>query len=208
MDENLPTPTCGPGTASGEHVFWLHPWKTRPGSAIDKTKLVRCTIDRERIRTGEALHGEASPVDIPISTVNHCDKTSNFRIPVHTVAIRSRKGETLLVPTNPFDPSLTFHTNLDEADALVLVINSFQEGQQPPLDPNPYLRQMQKKDRPRSVANLEVEWDENVSPLTYFERYRGQAAKMAPLLTRTLNLISIATVIAFGLFLIWWFLIR
>ena len=77
----------------------------------------------------------------------------------------------VLVPTNPFDPTLLSHSNVDEVKAFIQVIEALKDNRIPVVDENPYIRQFEK-DKPAYLNDqVEFPWDKNVSPWTYYYEF-------------------------------------
>ncbi len=91
---------------------------------------------------------------------------------VGTVEIITQESKHhLLVPTNPFDPTLLSHSNVDEIIAFISIVKALKAKNTPDLDENPYVRQLQKDDRPTYLNNKDFLWDKNVSPWEYYYKF-------------------------------------
>jgi hypothetical protein len=76
------------------------------------------------------------------------------------------------VPTNPLDPTLLSHSNVDEIMAFRSVVEALKDTRVPELDENPYIRQFARKDKPDYLHNeTNPLWDKNISPWEYYHQF-------------------------------------
>ena len=160
---------------SKEYIFWFHvmhksalafPWNM-------PRQLVRIIVsDSNIISDGPMWKNSQDILNISLSNITKMKLVISTG-QSGTLEINTQESKHyLLVPTNPFDPTLLSHSNVDEIMAFISVVETLKTNHIPEFDENPYFRQSLKKDKPAYLRNkMDDFWDENVSPWKYYYEF-------------------------------------
>lgn len=156
--------------------FWLFDWGPTTIDVLSRVRprYVLCQLNYRQI----SFHGDNSVGTIDITNIKNlrvwrwasagAKVTVNVEIqfasPLGVKGEDNRIDKLFLVPIDVF----TFDTSLEESKAMIKVIEAFQNGTIPNIEPNPYLRCRQPRTRiPRNKPD--VHWNPTVPPYIYSE---------------------------------------
>lgn len=198
-----------PNTNQPNFVFWVNSWRRYLlfGRVIDRKKAIKCIINPYEIRTDEGIQPGDPPIYILFNTIIDYKLSSlNDASYIYTLRISTAEQYSIvLVPTNPFEPSLLLHFNEHEAQAMVAVISAFKQGTTPTLSNNPYTRQLQQNDVPKYIREIEEVWDEAISPWVYYRKYNKNADKVVDIYEKFFTTLYILFLLGGAIYLIWQF---
>ncbi len=165
---------------SGKYIFWLA-YSSFPFYMKVNKKAILCTIDQNKIQTTEPIANNTPALDIDISTVTNVKIVYTAHSLNSAMELQVNKTKTILLsPLNPFDPTFFSCHNSDEVTAMLNIIRAFSEGKEPDSDSNPYLRQLQQKNKPSYIEKITSEvWDSSISPWVYYYKYVPQNIERA-----------------------------
>jgi hypothetical protein len=160
---------------SKEYTFWFHvmhkcafafPWNM-------PKELVKVVVSESNISSdGSIWINSQNTLDVSLPNIAKI-KLIISTGQIGTLEIITQESKRfLLVPTNPFDPTLLSHSNVDEIMAFIGVVEALKANRSPDVDENPYIRQFQKMNKPAYLANkVDFLWDKNISPWKYYHEF-------------------------------------
>jgi hypothetical protein len=161
--------------SSAKYTFWFHvmdkiafafPWNT-------PKQLVKVMVSDRNINSdGTIWRNRQDILDIPLANISKIKLVISTGH-IGTLEITTEESKHFaLVPTNPFDPTLLSHSNVDEIMAFINVVEALKVNRTPDVNENPYTRQFLKKDKPDYLNNqIDFLWDKDVSPWEYYYQF-------------------------------------
>lgn len=157
-------------------TFWLHDWATTEIIAgFDRPGCILCEIDSARLRIFGGPRTTETPIDNIESVFRRRAGSGAWSTTVNVVLKLKQQVETpgrkvyypnelVLVPMDIY----RFEQSLSESKTMIKVIQAFQAGATPDVEPNPYLRCRRPRTHvPREAPN--GPWDPTVAPYVYSE---------------------------------------
>jgi hypothetical protein len=161
---------------SKEFVFWFHvirrklayyfPWDT-------PQQLVRVIVSNSHVRSDGVIWTNSQDIlNISLQDIVQT-KLAISTGHIGTLEIITQESQHyVLLPTNPFDPTLLSHSNVDEVLAFMNVVEALKANRPPDFDENPYRRQFQKNNQPAYLdSKIDLFWD-RVERAEYYDSAR------------------------------------
>lgn len=161
-------------------TFWLFDWDVTP---VYKTrrfypKYIRCTVDRERL----TLFLPEQPIVVQLSQIKQSERYQFFQsLSAGTgVNLRLQLAESLKIKGSWFARSELYLDLVDvlseiprrsyyEIDDMLTVITKLKQDTLPAIHPNPYQRELTRRNRLQEFSN--EKWNANVAPNVYTKVY-------------------------------------
>lgn len=194
---------------SSQYIFWLNPWKNfpLPIKIIDRDRVVRCIINNQEIIIEDGIAAGKQPIYISLQAIREIGIEAlndvTFLISIVRIITKENKSVTL-VPTNPFEPNLSFQSNGSEVRAMINVIQALKDGRIPDYDTNPYTREYANRNKDKSLIYSEVDWNENVSPQIYFHQYQAGLDRKRKITELVFKIFTLLFVMICTIYLLWY----
>ena len=161
-------------------TFWLFDWDVTPVYEIRRfyPRYLRCTIDRECL----TLFLPDQPIAIPLTQITQSERYQFLQnlFAGAAVNLRLQLSESLKIQGSRFTRSELYLAPVDvlseiprrsyyEIDDMLTLIVTLQQGALPTIHPNPYYRELARRNRLKEF--LDEKWNANVAPNVYTKVY-------------------------------------